>query len=227
MKSVDLRCSKYGFDVTTKFDRTYVAKMEDEEKAKTSTAYEVSAHDSKKSRSGNRSQWELLDAIAKGDKQAQDEFIRFARAAGGHKRFHTGNLAEKLGICSFQTFRGMKRQGESKGDAAKPVLLISYPLVKHMLATSPDNERPSMALILRAARQEPRHPGSTLQMVDALCADYVRQKVERIKHHAFAQADAIEVAQAQADTAAAAFEKDIRLRLAVGALEFGQELDFG
>lgn len=229
LKRVGLRCSKYGFDVTTKFDPTYVAKMEDEEKAKTSTAYEVSAHDSKKSRSGNRSQWELLDAIAKGDKQAQDEFIRFARAVGGHKRFHTGNLAEKLGICSFQTFRGMKRQGESKGDAAKPVLLISYPLVKHMLATSPDNERPSMALILRAARQEPRRPGSTVQMVEALCTDYVRQKVERIKRYAFAQADAIDKAQAQAkaDIAAAAFEKDIRLRLAVGALEFGQELDFG
>lgn len=55
-----------------------------------------------------------------------------------------------------------------------PALVIAYPIEDHLIATTPEQKRHSLALILRAARQEMRRPAKVSKMGKAL-SDEVHQ----------------------------------------------------
>ena len=188
-KEVGLRCTARGVDVTTDFDPHYVAK--DEKKATTEakgTAFELAAHDTKRD-GKNKTMFELLDSAAKGDEQAGNDWLRAARAVAGRSRWNAGQLPKKLGIATPSDWENPDHIGEALAESPQPALVVQYPIEQHLVATAPDHRRPGLALILRAARQELKRPGTTRRMVSALCADYVSHRVGVIARAAARQFD--------------------------------------
>ena len=157
----------HGFRIKAqgKFDPLYFAK-------------EMAAYDTKdKSKSDLKNLFQLLDASAKGDKQASADWVRAARAIQGRDRWNVGQLAQKLGIPCPSDWK--KPEGIAKVDPQR--LLISYPQPQHMVATSPNNTRAGLAFILRAARNEAARPGTTQRMVLRMCDETIKAEVELIK----------------------------------------------
>ena len=168
LKKNGLSCNSHGVDIKAqgKFDPLYVAK-------------EMAAYDTKdKSKSDLRNLFQLLDASAKGDKQAADDWLRAARAIQGRDRWNVGQLAQKLGIPCPSDWK--KPEGVEKTVDPRR-LLISYPQPQHMIATSPNNSRAGLAFILRAARNEAARPGTTQRMVLRMCDETIKAEVELIK----------------------------------------------
>lgn len=167
LKKAGLDCNNHGINIKAegKFDPLYVAK-------------ELAAYDTKdKSKSDLKNLFQLLDASAKGDKQAGDDWIRAARAIQGRDRWNVGQLAKKLGIPCPSDWK--KPEGIAKIDPQR--LVISYPQPQHMVATSPSNPRAGLAFILRAARNEALRPGTTHRMVLRMCDETIKAEVEQIK----------------------------------------------
>jgi len=160
LRKYGLHCSKKGLDIMPDgtFDPNYIAK-------------EIAAHDTKKtSKSDLKTMFQLLDASARGDKQAGDDWIRAAKAIQGRDRWNVGQLAHKLGIPSPSDWRNA--EGVAKSE---PAHLIEYPQTAHLMATEPNSERSGLAMILRTARQSIDNTIATQKMVTALCHDYTRQ----------------------------------------------------
>ena len=172
LKKVGLDCNNHGVNIKPegKFDPLYVAK-------------EMAAYDTKtgdtddEEDSKNKNLFQLLDASAKGDTQAANDWIRAAKAIQGRDRWNVGQLAQKLGIPCPSEWK--KPEGIAKIDPQR--LLISYPQPQHMIATSPSNPRAGLAFILRAARNEASRRGTTHRMVLRMCDETIKAEVEQIK----------------------------------------------
>ena len=172
LKKVGLDCNNHGINIKPegKFDPLYVAK-------------EMAAYDTKTGDTGdeedskNKNLFQLLDASAKGDTQAANDWIRAAKAIQGRDRWNVGQLAQKLGIPCPSEWK--KPEGIAKIDPQR--LLISYPQPQHMIATSPSNPRAGLAFILRAARNEASRRGTTHRMVLRMCDETIKAEVEQIK----------------------------------------------
>lgn len=132
-----------------------------------------------KTRSGNGlvTMLELLSKGLRGDKQANSDWIRAAKALQGRDRWNVGQLAQKLGIPTPSDWKDPERLAANSDDA----LIIKYPQAHHFLATSPANSRAGLAFILRAARQEERRPGSVQNMAFRMCAESIDGEIEQIK----------------------------------------------
>lgn len=168
LKKHGLSCNSHGVDIKEqgKFDPLYVAK-------------EMAAYDTKdKSKSDLKNLFQLLDASAKGDKQAGDDWLRAARAIQGRDRWNVGQLAAKLGIPCPSDWK--KPEGVEKTVDPRR-LIIEYPQPQHMIATSPNNTRAGLAFILRAARNEAARPGTTQRMVLRMCDETIKAEIELIK----------------------------------------------
>ena len=139
----------------------------------------MAAYDTKdKSKSDLKNLFQLLDASAKGDKQAGDDWLRAARAIQGRDRWNVGQLAAKLGIPCSSDWK--KPEGVEKTVDPRR-LIIEYPQPQHMIATSPNNTRAGLAFILRAARNEAARPGTTQRMVLRMCDETIKAEIELIK----------------------------------------------
>ena len=177
-KAVGLYCNSHGLHITTDFDPCYIAKDETQKKAK-ATAFELAAYDTK-TMGHNRTLFDLLDACAKGDIEAGDDYIRTTLALQGRARWNIGQLAKKLGIVAPSAWK--QTEGEAADNTPAPAMVIAYPIEDHLIATTPEQKRHSLALILRAARQEMRRPGSVSKMVKALSDEVINTRVQRIRH---------------------------------------------
>ena len=179
--AVGLHCNSHGVDFRLDFNPLYVAKDETRaRKEAKGTAFELAAHDTK-TESKSKTLFQLLDACAKGDKDAGQDYIRAVTALQGRSRWNIGGLAKKLGIPAPTEWRSAA-QGKAAESKPVPALLVSYPIEEHLIATTPDSKRSSLALILRAARQEMRRPGSVNHMVKALSDEVVNARVAHIRH---------------------------------------------
>lgn len=168
LKKNGLHCTNRGIDIKEyeTFDPRYIAK-------------ELAAHDTKdESKSDLKNLFQLLDASARGNKEAGADWIRAARAIQGRDRWNVGQLAKKLGIPCPSDWK--MTEGVAKADDELP-LIIEYPQSHHMIATSPSNDRAGLAFILRAARNEAARPGTTQRMVLRMCDETIKCEVEQIK----------------------------------------------
>lgn len=159
-------CNEHGFDFQPNRLDTYLAKV--------GLAHEVASQTTKTGRQKGRSLGRLLDLYSRGDTQAGDEWTRAIVALGGTSRFHGGSLPDRLRIQSYS-------QWEDKKKITKPlpmddIALVSYPIDDHIKATHPIIKRPSLAMILRAARQA-KPTAAVHSMVSALCAEYDRLRI--------------------------------------------------
>jgi len=181
LNEVGLHCNSHGLHLTLDFDPCYVAKDETLSKKKTNeTAFEIAAYDTK-TENKNKTLFQLLDSCAKGNEEAGKDWIRAVTALQGRSRWNIGQLARKLGIPSPSEWRNDDNKGIAAATKAKPAMIVSYPIEDHLIATTPENPRPAMALILRSARQEPARPGSVARMVNALANDVVNIQVFSIR----------------------------------------------
>ena len=176
-REVGLYCNVHGLHITTDFDPCYIAKDETQKQAK-ATAFELAAYDTK-TKGHNRTLFDLLDACAKGDAEAGDDYIRATLALQGRARWNIGQLAKKLGIVAPSAWK--QPEGTGIDTTPAPALVIAYPIEDHLIATTPEQKRHSLALILRAARQELRRPGSVGKMVKALSDEVINTRVQRIR----------------------------------------------
>jgi hypothetical protein len=146
--------------------------------AKADMAHELSAYDTKASRTRGQSLWRVLDQAGRDDATAKQEWMRAMRALGGSRRFHSGHLAVKLDITPLSEWEDEDTSDEVQeveGEAQERTRRISYPLRLHIKATS--SKRPALAMILRAARS-----GSTsqvLRMVEALASEVDRRDISK------------------------------------------------
>lgn len=176
-REVGLYCNVHGLHITTDFDPCYIAKDETQKQAK-ATAFELAAYDTK-TKGHNRTLFDLLDACAKGDTEAGDDYIRATLALQGRARWNIGQLAKKLGIVAPSAWK--QPEGTSTDTTPAPALVIAYPIEDHLIATTPEQKRHGLALILRAARQEIRRPGSVSKMVRALSDEVINTRIQRIR----------------------------------------------
>ena len=176
-KAVGLYCNSHGLHITTDFDPCYIAKDETQKKAK-ATAFELAAYDTK-TKGHNRTLFYLLDACAKGDAEAGNDYIRATLALQGRARWNIGQLAKKLGIVAPSAWK--QTEGEAADSTPAPAMILAYPIEDHLIATTPEQNRHSLALILRAARQEMRRPGSVGKMVDALSNEVINKRIQHIR----------------------------------------------
>lgn len=197
LKKHGLRCNKHGFDLKLPgtFDPCYIAK-------------EIASTDSKdKSRNGLATPNAVLMRSVRGDKQAGEDWIRFALAVQGRDRWNVGQLATKLDLPSPSAW---KRPPSAE---TKVVNVITYPQAHHMHATSPSNPRPALAHIFNAAIRETRNPttaGRTADMALRMCAETITTDIEELKHkHARKLAKQI---QAPPDTTNEERQKSATLR---------------
>jgi len=174
---VGLYCNTHGLHITTDFDPCYIAKDETQKEAM-ATAFELAAYDTK-TKGHNRTLFDLLDACAKGDGEAGNDYIRATLALQGRARWNIGQLAKKLGIVAPSAWK--RPEGEAADTMPAPALVIAYPIEDHLIATTPEQKRHSLALILRAARQEMRRPGSVCKMVKALSDEAINARIKRIR----------------------------------------------
>lgn len=142
------------------------------------TAFELAAYDTK-TKGHNRTLFDLLDACGKGDGEAGADYIRATLALQGRARWNIGQLAKKLGIMAPSAWK--QPDGEAADSAPKPALVVDYAIEDHLVATTPDSPRHSLALILRAARQEIRRPGSVGRMVRALSDEVIVKRIQGIR----------------------------------------------
>ena len=176
-REVGLYCNAHGLHVTTDFDPCYIAKDETQKEAK-ATAFELAAYDTK-TKGHNRTLFDLLDACAKGDGEAGGDYIRATLALQGRARWNIGQLARKLGIVAPSAWK--QSQGEAADTTPQPALVVDYAIEDHLVATTPDSPRHSLALILRAARQEMHRPGSVGRMVKALSDEVIAKRIQHIR----------------------------------------------
>lgn len=176
-KQVGLYCNDHGLHLTGDFDPCYIAKDETQKESE-ATAFELAAYDTK-TKGHTKTLFELLDASIQGDDQAGKDYVRACIALQGRARWNIGGLAKKLGIAAPSAWK--RPEGVGAAEKPAPAMLIEYPIEDHLVATAPEQERPALAMILRAARQELRRPGSTTRMVKALCAEVVNKKIDEIK----------------------------------------------
>ena len=87
---------------------------------------------------------------------------------------------KKLGIVAPSAWK--KPEGEAADSTPRPALVVDYAIEDHLVATTPDSPRHSLALILRAGRQEMRRPGSVGRMVKALSDEVIIKRIQGIRH---------------------------------------------
>lgn len=177
-REVGLYCNAHGLHITTDFDPCYIAKDETQKEAK-ATAFELAAYDTK-TKGHNRTLFDLLDACAKGDSEAGADYIRATLALQGRARWNVGQLAKKLGIVAPSAWK--QPEGQAADSRPLPALVVDYAIEDHLVATTPDSPRQSLALILRAGRQEMHRPGSVGRMVKALSDEVIAKRVQGIRH---------------------------------------------
>lgn len=178
--------SEYGVDIKKHgtFDPYYIAN-------------EMSAHDTKQNdkvadpdadeHEPGDNLFKLLDKYSKGDKHAGEDWLRVAKAMQGRDRFNVGLLAHKLGNPSPSEW--IKPVGEAK---TEPSYIIEYPQSQHLTATSLANQRPGLAMILRAARQQLDGTRKVHTIVKRLCDETISCTVATIKaKHAYKLADVL------------------------------------
>lgn len=175
-KQVGLYCNAHGLHLKIDFDPCYIAKDDTEREAK-ATAFELAAYDTKEEGT-NRTLFALLDACARGDEEAGKDYIRAALALQGRARWNIGGLAKKLSIEAPSKWHNNTR-GDAEEDT-QPAMMIEYPIEDHLIATTPGT-RHSLALILRAARQEHRRTGTVSRMVKALADEAVNTRIAHIR----------------------------------------------
>lgn len=191
----DLHVSRNCIDVKMDFDLGYIAKSGTQEiDAKDSAQdekrkradFELTRPKDNHGRSNNREFVEYLDDAARGDKDAEREVLRHLLAMGGRRRWTVGQgLQKKLGLIAFsdwnepvKTTTDDNPAADNIDEDAKIVAKIESP--RFNLATELINQRPAIALILRAAKNEENHPGSVGRMVNALMRETVEAHAERI-----------------------------------------------
>lgn len=177
-KQVGLYCNDHGLHLTKDFNPCYIAKDETQKESE-ATAFELAAYDAK-TKGHTKTLFELLDQSAKGDEQAGQDYVRACIALQGRARWNIGGLAKKLDIAAPSAWK-RPAEGQAADSKPAPAMVIAYPIGDHLVATAPEQERPALAMILRAARQELRRPGSTTRMVNALCTEVVNRKIDEIK----------------------------------------------
>lgn len=162
-------CNEHGFDLKLNATADYLAKQD--------ISHEMANQNTKASRNKGRTLGQLLDLAGKGDKQASAEWLRAIDALQGRARFHGGDIAKKLDIPNCTEWEDVERQEEmaERNADMPPPTRITYPLRDHLKATRPDSNRPSLALILRAARTG--DSDKVHQMVKALCDEVDRNNL--------------------------------------------------
>lgn len=191
----DLHVSRNCIDVKMDFDLGYIAKSGTQEiDAKDSAQdekrkradFELTRQKDNHGNSDNREFVEFLDDAARGDKDAERAVLRHLLAMGGRRRWTVGQgLQKKLGLIAFSDWNEpIKTTTEDNAatdnidEDAKVVAKIESP--RFNLATELINQRPAIALILRAAKNEENRPGTVGRMVNALMRETLDAHEARI-----------------------------------------------
>lgn len=188
LEAHDLHVSRNCIDVSHDFDIGYIAKsgtLEIDAKdapadeARKRADWELTRQKTNWGNSNNREFVEFLDDVARGDKDAEREVLRHLLAMGGRDRWTTGRgLIAKLGLTPFSKWEEPKGTAQAEREIGNVVATIESP--RFNLATELINQRPAIALILRAAKNEENRPGTVGRMVNALMRETVEAHAERI-----------------------------------------------
>lgn len=174
-KRAGLHISASCLDFQENYDLGYIAKSGTNEIHASDDAatihrkradYELTRKKTNHGHSNNREFVEHLDD-AKHDKAAEIEVVRHLLAMGGRDRWIVSRrLTKLLGIPSLSDYKAT--HGEAKADAAPKKMVAEMHPEAFNLATESINQRPAVALILRAAKNEDARPGTVGNMVHAL-----------------------------------------------------------
>lgn len=185
LKRAGLQVSASCIDFKEDFDIGYIAKSGTNEIQATDNAetirrkradYELTRKKTNHGHSNNREFVEYL-ADAKHDQAAEIEAVRHLLAMGGRDRWIVSRrLTKMLNIPSLSEYDA--KHGKADTEPKKMVAEI-HPEAFN-IANELINQRPAIALILRAAKNEEARPGSVGQMVDALVNTTMRAHEARI-----------------------------------------------
>ncbi len=188
LEANDLHVSRNCIDISYNFDVGYIAKsgtLEIDAKdapadeARKRADWELTRQKDNHGRGNNREFVEYLDDVARGDKDAEREVLRHLLAMGGRDRWVVGRgLQKKLGLVAFSKWEEPEGTAQAEREPANIVATIESP--RFNIATELINQRPSIALILRAAKNEEHRPGTVGRMVNALMRETVEAHAERI-----------------------------------------------
>lgn len=186
LKRFGLSASSSCIDFKENFDIGYIAKSgtneieasDNEETIRRKRAdYELTREKTNHGHSNNREFVEYLDD-AKHDKAAEIEVVRHLLAMGGRDRWIVSRrLTKMLGIPSLSEYKA--KHGENHGAPEKKVVAQIHPEAFN-IANELCNQRPAVALILRAGKNEHTRPGSVTLMVKALVNATLHAHEERI-----------------------------------------------
>lgn len=185
-KRAGLHVSASCIDFQKDFDLGYIAKSGTNEIQASDNAetirrkradYELTRKKTNHGHSNNREFVEYLDDVRSGDQAAETEAVRHLLAMGGRDRWIVSRrLTKLLKIPALSEYEA--KHGEADTEPKKMVAEI-HPEAFN-LANERINQRPAIALILRAAKNEEARPGSVGQMVDALVNTTMRAHEARI-----------------------------------------------
>lgn len=190
--TVAAKCIHYTED----FDIGYIAKSgtpdidaKDSEKdiARKRADYELTREKDNHGESDNKEFVEYLDDAKRGDKKAEIEVVRHLLAMGGRDRWIVSRrLLKILNIPCLSAYKAT--HGEAQADKEESNLVAQIHPEAFNIAAELINERPAIALILRAAKNEEARPGSVGRMVDALVKETMSAHEARItlKHYKIA-----------------------------------------
>lgn len=175
LKRFGLSASSSCIDFKENFDIGYIAKsgtneIEASDNAETirrkRADYELTREKTNHGHSNNREFVEYLDD-AKHDKAAEIEVVRHLLAMGGRDRWIVSRrLTKMLGIPSLSEYKA--KRGEAQADAPEKKMVAEIHPEAFNIANELINQRPAIALILRAGKNEEARPGSVSRMVKAL-----------------------------------------------------------
>ena len=175
LKRFGLSASSSCIDFKENFDIGYIAKsgtneIEASDNAETirrkRADYELTREKTNHGHSNNREFVEYLDD-AKHDKAAEIEVVRHLLAMGGRDRWIVSRrLTKMLGIPSLSEYKA--KHGEAQADAPEKKVVAEIHPEAFNIANELCNQRPAVALILRAGKNEEARPGSVTMMVNAL-----------------------------------------------------------
>ena len=187
LKRFGLSASSSCIDFKENFDIGYIAKSGTNEIEASDNEtivqrkradYELTRAKTNHGHSNNREFVEYLDD-AKHDKAAEIEVVRHLLAMGGRDRWIVSRrLTKMLGIPSLSEYKA--EHGEAQADAPEKKMVAEIHPEAFNIANELINQRPAIALILRAAKNEEARPGSVHSMVSALMLATVHAREERI-----------------------------------------------
>ena len=187
LKRFGLSASSSCIDFKENFDIGYIAKSgtneieasDNESIVQRKRAdYELTRAKTNHGHSNNREFVEYLDD-AKHDKAAEIEVVRHLLAMGGRDRWIVSRrLTKMLGIPSLSEYKA--KHGEAQADAPAKKMVAEIHPEAFNIANELINQRPAIALILRAAKNEYARPGSVHRMVGALMEATMQAREARI-----------------------------------------------